>query len=134
MIPTCLTLSYIRYMSRVKWSNPGKGVAPSPTVRSSSYWKGSLLVTLDYGHQLYFYLLKASLSSVFLLLDWLPNKNLVYSTILPIADWRGVRRDRFIPLPRALTQSKMQLFWDLNLGFLIPFPRMITVMLTGYHL
>ena len=53
MIPHCLTLSNIRYVSRVKWSNPGKGVAPSPTHRCSSYWKGSLLVTLDYGHQLY---------------------------------------------------------------------------------
>ena len=47
----------IRYVSRVKWSNPGKGVAPSPTQRCSSYWKGSLLVALDYDRQLYFYLL-----------------------------------------------------------------------------
>ena len=31
----------------------GDGVAPSPTSRCSSYWKGSLLVALDYGHQLY---------------------------------------------------------------------------------
>ena len=31
LIPLCLTLSIIRYVSRVKWSNPGKGVAPSPT-------------------------------------------------------------------------------------------------------
>ena len=38
----CLTLSNIRYISRVKWSNPGKGVPPSPTPRCSSYWKGSL--------------------------------------------------------------------------------------------
>ena len=30
LITTCLTLSNIRYVSRVKWSNPGKGVAPSP--------------------------------------------------------------------------------------------------------
>ena len=37
----------------VKWSNPEKGVAPSPTSRCCSYWKGSLLVTLDYGRQLY---------------------------------------------------------------------------------
>ena len=36
-----------------KWSNPGKGVAPFPTPPCSSYWKGSLRVTLDYGHQLY---------------------------------------------------------------------------------
>ena len=31
LIPPCLTLSIIKYISRVKWSNPGKGVAPSPT-------------------------------------------------------------------------------------------------------
>ena len=30
-MPPCLTLSIIMYVSRVKWSNPGKGVAPSPT-------------------------------------------------------------------------------------------------------
>ena len=45
---SCLTLSIIRYVSRVRWSNPGKGVAPSPTLRCSSYRKGSLRVTLDY--------------------------------------------------------------------------------------
>ena len=31
----------------------GKGVAPFPTPRCSSYRKGSLRVTLNYGHQLY---------------------------------------------------------------------------------
>ena len=31
LMPPCLTLSNIRYGSKVKWSNPGKGVAPSPT-------------------------------------------------------------------------------------------------------
>ena len=51
LIPPCLILSNIRYVSRVKWSNPGKGVAPSPTPGCGSYWKGSLLVTLDYGRQ-----------------------------------------------------------------------------------
>ena len=54
MIPPCLTLSNIRYVSRVKWSNPRKGVAPSPTRQCSSYWKENLLVALDYGRQLYF--------------------------------------------------------------------------------
>ena len=33
-----------------------EGVAPSPTSWCSSYRKGSLRVTLDYGRQLYFYL------------------------------------------------------------------------------
>ena len=40
------------WWSRVKWSNPGKGVVSSPTPQCSSYWKESLLVALDYGHQL----------------------------------------------------------------------------------
>ena len=51
-MPTRLTLSIIKYGSRVKWSNPGKGVAPSPTPWCSSYRNGSLRVTLDYGRQL----------------------------------------------------------------------------------
>ena len=54
LIPPCLILNNISYILRVKWSNPGKGVAPCPTSRCSSYWKGSLLVALDYGRQLYF--------------------------------------------------------------------------------
>ena len=53
LIPPCLTLSNIRYVSRVKRSNPGKGAALSPTPRCWSYWKENLLVTLDYGRQLY---------------------------------------------------------------------------------
>ena len=56
LIPPCLTLSIIRYGSGVKWSNPGKGVAPFLTPWCSSYRKGSLRVTLDYGRQLYFML------------------------------------------------------------------------------
>ena len=53
LIP-CITLSKIRYVSRVKWSNLGKGVKPSPTSRYSSYWKGSIPIAPDYGRQLYF--------------------------------------------------------------------------------
>ena len=54
LMPICLTLSIIRYGSRVKWSNPGNGAVPSPIPWYSSYWKGSLRVTLNYGRQLYF--------------------------------------------------------------------------------
>ena len=48
-MPLCLTLSIITYGSRIKWVNPGKGEAPSPTNWCCSYRKGSLLVTLDCG-------------------------------------------------------------------------------------
>ena len=53
LMPPCLTLSIIRYGSRVKWVNPEKGVAPFPTPWCSSYQKWSLQVTLDYGRQFY---------------------------------------------------------------------------------
>ena len=55
LMPLCLTLRIIRYGLRVKWSNPGQGVAPSPTPWCSSYRKGSLWVALDCGCQLYFF-------------------------------------------------------------------------------
>ena len=51
VLDAILTLSIIRYVSRVKWNNPGKGVAPSPRPQCSSYRKGSLRVNLDFGHQ-----------------------------------------------------------------------------------
>ena len=41
LMPPCLTVSIIRYGSRVKWCNPGKGVAPSPIPWCSSYRKGA---------------------------------------------------------------------------------------------
>ena len=50
---------------RVKWSNPGKCVVPSPTPRFSSYWKGSLLVFLDYGRQLYLHVMN--------IITWIQN-------------------------------------------------------------
>ena len=55
LIPRCLTLINIRYVSRVKWTNLGRGVAPSLTPRYSRYWKRSLLVALDNGRQLYLF-------------------------------------------------------------------------------
>ena len=57
LIPPCLTLSDIRYGSRVKWSNLGKGVTPSPTPWCSNYRKGNIRVTLDYGRQHFIYML-----------------------------------------------------------------------------
>ena len=45
----------VRIKGKVEQSR--EGVAPSPTHWCSSYRKGNLRVTLDYGRQLYFYLL-----------------------------------------------------------------------------
>ena len=41
VIPPCLILSLMRYVSWVKWSNPGKGVAPFPTSRVLAIEKGA---------------------------------------------------------------------------------------------
>ena len=34
---TCFSVHIMRFGSEVKWSNPGKGVVPTPTPRCSSY-------------------------------------------------------------------------------------------------
>ena len=46
LILSCLTLSIIRYISKVKWSNQGKGVAPSLIPRCRGHQKGSLRFNL----------------------------------------------------------------------------------------
>ena len=44
---------HYKVMIEGKWRNPGKGVAPSPTPRCRSYWKGSLQIALDYSRPTY---------------------------------------------------------------------------------
>ena len=51
-----LNTQHYKVRIKDKWSNPGKGVAPSFIPRCSSYQKGSLRVTLEYGCQLYLYM------------------------------------------------------------------------------
>ena len=55
-IPGCITLSIIKYRSRGKWSNPRKRVMLSPTPWCTSYWEGSLQVTLNNGRPTYLYI------------------------------------------------------------------------------
>ena len=74
LVPPCLTLSIIRYVSRVKWSNPGKGEVLSPTPWCISYWKGSFQVAFDYSRQLYFYLIPYDCKLFVLrILTWFTN-------------------------------------------------------------
>ena len=46
-----MVLNSQHYKVRVKWSNLGNEVAPSPTLRCNSYRNGSLRVTLDFSRQ-----------------------------------------------------------------------------------
>ena len=54
-----LNTQVLRYGSRVKWSNPGKGEVPS----SSPRWKGNLRSAFDKGYKLYFICIKRDLAS-----------------------------------------------------------------------
>ena len=49
-----LNIQHYNVWIKGKWSNPRKGVVPSSTPWFSSYWKGSLQVTLDYNWLTYF--------------------------------------------------------------------------------
>ena len=53
---TLLSTQHYKLRIKGKWSNPRNGVVPSPTPQCSSFWKVSLWVTLDYGRQLYLYI------------------------------------------------------------------------------
>ena len=100
LMPPCLTLSIIRYGSRVKWSNPGKEVAPFPTPWCSSYRRGSLRVTLDYVRQLYllivileysefyFQTLYELMSLWWLCLDLMPTY-VAFNRIQSVYQWSG---------------------------------------------
>ena len=78
LMPPCLTLSVIRYRSRVKWSNPRKRVATFPTPYCSSYRKGSLRVTPDYGRQVYIYYSSNSFFEETICLQYLFHISSVY--------------------------------------------------------
>ena len=81
LIAPCLALSIIRYGSRVKGSNSGKGVAPFPTPRWSSYWKGSLWVTLNSNHKIFILLLNGQ--EIFSFFRFEHFKGIILIWILP---------------------------------------------------
>ena len=70
MVLDASLLSTQHYKVRIKGKveQSRKGVAPSPTHWCSSYRKGSLRVTLDYGRQLYYIKYK-----MYDLEKWLPQ-------------------------------------------------------------
>ena len=70
LIPKTLKMAFDTYLLNTqqykvrvkgKVEQPREIVAPSPTPRFCSYWKGGFLVVLNYGHQLYFVFKKLSL-------------------------------------------------------------------------
>ena len=75
LIILCLNTQQYKVHIEGKWSNPGKGVAPSPTLWCCSYWKESLWVAFDYGHQLY---LTWTLISVYTF--YTPNVNFLHNS------------------------------------------------------
>ena len=53
---TCLTLSVIRYLPRVKWRNPGKGVVVVVHLAVVAVENGAFRVHFDYDQQLWFFI------------------------------------------------------------------------------
>ena len=51
-----LKIQYYKVRTKVRCSNQGEKIDPSLTPWCSSYRKGGLRVTLDYGRQLYLYI------------------------------------------------------------------------------
>ena len=66
-----LNTQHYEVLIKGKVEQSREGVAPSPTPWCSSYRKGSLRVTLDYGRQLYFFLYVHNLALTFFLLSHL---------------------------------------------------------------
>ena len=91
-----LTLSIIRYVSRVKWSNPRNRVAPYPTPRRSSLWKENLHVALDYGRQLYLFHIN---STIFLS----PCINVDVSLLCAVVFWFSSCRAASTDIPDPLS-------------------------------
>ena len=114
LMPPCLTLSIIRYGSRVKWSNPGKGVAPSPTP-----WCSKLSKREPSGHPrlwsptllTYLLLQKSSLlehpvSIKFSLVEWYEGRDCygrhLTSRIIYRNPWRNIYQYILLDYPRML--------------------------------
>ena len=57
-----LTTKHYKVRIKGKWNNPEIGVSLALTSRCSSYWKGSLNITLDYDRPIYLLHLSLSLS------------------------------------------------------------------------
>ena len=67
LIAPCLTLSNIMYVSRIKWSNPGKGVVSPPPqhlgvidMEKGAFWSPSTMVA-NFTYLIQFYFIKFDL-------------------------------------------------------------------------
>ena len=87
MVLDAALLNTQHYKIRIKWSNPGNGVAPSPTPQCRTYWKGSLRAILDFGSCRQLYLLISNWASQPLKIEYENQKEMKQcSTLLP---WTG---------------------------------------------
>ena len=76
----------VRIKGKVEQSR--EGVAPSPTHWCSSYRKGSLRVTLDYGHQLYFFYFGCKVLCIVIIFLFLSFFSFISKMILSILQGR----------------------------------------------
>ena len=88
---------------KVKWSNPGKGIAPFPISWWSSYRKGSLRVTIVYGNHIYYFeMCRKSAKNV-------SSKKLMETLLGIFFEWIG-----FTKLTKYLGIHFFLIYWQRN--------------------
>ena len=87
LIPPCLTLSNIKYVTRIKWSNDGKGVAPHQhlgvvAIEMGAFWSPSTTVTnFNYMQLQLMHICNTDFKKIFLVK--MGNNTIVYLFLFP---------------------------------------------------
>ena len=89
-----------------------EGVAPSPTPWCSSYRKGSLRVTLDYGRQLYFTVVNVPVAFMIPTSQWTENIFHIYCSLIISMVWE---RKKFLKFSDSMLINIMII---LRVGFI----------------
>ena len=120
LISPCLALSIIRFVPRVKWGNPRKGVAPFLTPQCGRYWKENLRVALDEGRRLYitiiynFLLCSYRISYCILLRAWLKRDIFEESWNSKILSWYHMKYIYIESFQLVLWYGADRLLWVLE--------------------
>ena len=114
---TLLNIQHYKVHIKGKVEQSRKRSSASPTPWCSSYWKGSLLVALNYSRQLYLLLTHLNLEFSFSKIGCLTKAKEAFSTLL------------FHSFPKRIDTmwNTNSFVYDFNSGPCLPFPMTITI-------
>ena len=81
-----LNTQHYKVQIKRKWSNPGKRIVPSLKLHCSSYWKGNLWVTLNYGRPTYIFIMPIIINTKTLYQYLCPSLVTLYQIKLRLVD------------------------------------------------